>query len=101
MGGCYRCGSWRHSTCGDVPRKKTTLEVLREDIKTARGTVSEGTVVKFHHGGLTYAAIFMGGKWYVTGNKLLGAAGARTHNQMMDVLAQATYVRLAADWTEV
>lgn len=77
---------------------------LRGQVRKARqryNPLPSGTVIKFNYDGSTYAALSMNGKWYVTGNVLLGRNGPYTHDRMVDILAASSDIRLASEWETV
>lgn len=106
MGGCYHCGSWTHyaqypEDCRAARQLKETVAAdLREQIGKVKAP-PEGSVLRFDHRDSMYAALFIGGKWYVTGNVLLGRHGPYTHSRMLSVLAEASNIRLATGWETV
>lgn len=95
----------------------TTIKTLRRDIERAKG-VPEGSVVLFTRTlperrdemamtirpalRLSYAAIFVGGKWHFTGAGGLGRS-QMTHARFLDLMAEPeiSEVRLVTETAEV
>lgn len=65
--------------------------------------VSEGSVIRFVSGGrYTYAAVYVGGKWWLTGTgKWYGGNVFDYEEFFTDVLACATDIQVATDWSTV
>ena len=73
-----------------------------KSIKKVRAfSVEEGTVVKWKSGVYNYAAIYAGGKWWITGTGRWYGGNVFDTAEFMDVLAAASSVEVATTWTEV
>jgi hypothetical protein len=94
------------------------VKTLTREIRRAKG-VQEGTIVRFERDmeqsgqsvlrnvpnfpkSITYAAIFVGGRWYFTGRGGLGTS-AMTNREFLDRMAEPdiSNVRVATDFERV
>lgn len=79
------------------------LEKFKKAVKKVRaGKVADGTVVKWKSSIYTYAAVFAGGNWWITGTgRFYGSNVFDSTTFINDVLAGAERVEIAVEWEEV
>lgn len=78
-----------------------SLEALREARK-GRFVVTEGTVIRFKSSIYTYAAVFAGSRWWITGSGRFYGRNVFTNKEFLDeVLAEASEVLMASQWENI
>lgn len=84
---------------------KVLTKRLKKKKDKGRKPFADGTVVAWVGGGLyKYAAIFAGGRWYITGGaRFYGGKPSYSDEEFMNILGRpdATDVRVAAEWTVI
>lgn len=78
-----------------------SVEVLKEELGRRPQKMENGTVVRWGHNGYTYVALIADGRAFIAGNAKYYGSAVQSHEDFIDILADADYVSIAATWEQV
>jgi hypothetical protein len=78
---------------------KDTIRTLSKIRKTGR--IAEGTVVKWKSSIYNYAAVYAGGKWWITGTGRWYGGNVFTTDQFKEILKTAETASIATEWADL
>lgn len=79
---------------------KETIKTLNKIRKTGR--IAERTVVRWKSSIYNYAAIYTGGKWWITGTgRWYGGNVVFTAEQFTEIIKTAEKVEIATSWADI
>ena len=77
------------------------VEVLKEEFGKRR-RVKDGTVIRFVMlDKYTYAAVYVAGKWYITGTGKWWGTNIFEHDDFVKAIGAATKMEVATEWEEL
>lgn len=80
-----------------------SVDALREQVGSLpQRKVKNRTVIRFTSGNYTYAAVYTGGKWWITGTGRWYGRNVFDHEEFVrDVLGAAGKVQVATRWETI
>lgn len=94
----------RLTNIDSVEIEEVTMEATIKTLAKARkaNRIQVGTVLRFTSGGYTYAAVYVGGKWWITGTgRFFGKNVFMPDEFITQVLQKVTSVEVATEWADV